>query len=142
VHIPYLGVFGGLAPKGPISGRVVSKINIIEVRANSCMDTQPIYILWYKDSNTYFRSVTYCWLSYSNGEKLFGSPITQYPDLEKTKKELELLDKLYSLHTAVVQTISGYSDVLWTDAQANMESMTEQVNGFQANCKKLPKNPP
>ncbi len=59
---------------------------------------------------------------------------------EKTKKELELLDKLYSLYTAVVQTISGYSDVLWTDAQANMEAMTEQVNGFQANCKKLPKS--
>jgi len=79
------------------------------------------------------------WDSYCEGEELFGLPITQYPELEKCKKELELLDKLYSLYVNVVQTISNYGDNMWTDVVANIDAMTETATGFQNSCKRMPK---
>eukprot|EP00898_Chlorokybus_atmophyticus_P005691 jgi/Chlat1/6122/Chrsp409S05665 len=79
------------------------------------------------------------WDNYTSGEELFGLAITRYPELEKTEKELQLLDRLYSLYVNVITTINGYADILWVDVVANIDSMTEQVNAFQASCKKLPK---
>ena len=79
------------------------------------------------------------WKSYADGEELFGLPITTYPELEKTEKELEFLSTLYDLYSEVISTIDGYADILWTDVVANIEAMTEQVSGFQAACRKLPK---
>lgn len=40
-------------------------------------------------------------LTYSAGEQLFGLPITDYSCLHKTKKELNLLQKLYGLYNQV-----------------------------------------
>ena len=36
------------------------------------------------------------WDNYSSGEELFGLPVTQYPELEKTEKEVVMLDRLYT----------------------------------------------
>lgn len=36
------------------------------------------------------------WVSYVSGEELFGLPITQYDGLEKTEKEVTMLDRLYT----------------------------------------------
>ena len=79
------------------------------------------------------------WDSYCEGEELFGLPITQYPELEACKSELELLDKLYSLYVNVVQTIKNYGADMWTDVVANIENMTETATGFQNSCKRMPK---
>eukprot|EP00217_Crustomastix_stigmatica_P013603 CAMPEP_0183798542 /NCGR_PEP_ID=MMETSP0803_2-20130417/19119_1 /TAXON_ID=195967 /ORGANISM="Crustomastix stigmata, Strain CCMP3273" /LENGTH=4519 /DNA_ID=CAMNT_0026043227 /DNA_START=42 /DNA_END=13598 /DNA_ORIENTATION=- len=84
------------------------------------------------------------WDNISSGEELFGLPITTFPELEKTEKELANLDRLYSLYMNVITTIDGYKDVLWTviktpDGDPNIDSMTETVAGFQAQCKKMPK---
>lgn len=35
------------------------------------------------------------WDSYCGGEELFGLPVTQYPELERTEEEVTMLDKLY-----------------------------------------------
>lgn len=35
------------------------------------------------------------WDSYRSGEELFGLPVTQYPELERTEEEVTMLDKLY-----------------------------------------------
>ena len=35
------------------------------------------------------------WDTYSGGEDLFGLPVTDYPELTKTKKEVDLLEKVY-----------------------------------------------
>ena len=79
------------------------------------------------------------WDSYCEGEELFGLPITDYPELELCKKELELLDKLYSLFVNVVQTIKSYGDMMWGDVVANIEAMSETATGFQNACKRMPK---
>ncbi|PSC73956.1 flagellar outer dynein arm heavy chain gamma [Micractinium conductrix] len=79
------------------------------------------------------------WDSYSSGEELFGLPVTQYPELERTEEEIVMLDKLYSLYVAVITTIRGWGDLLWVDVVEKIDAMSTQVNEFQTSCKKLPK---
>ena len=79
------------------------------------------------------------WDNFSSGEALFGLPVTLYPELEKTEKEIEFLDKLYSLWTNVTRTIGCYVDILWHDVKEQIDVMTETATSFQAQCKKLPK---
>lgn len=55
------------------------------------------------------------WDTYMAGEDLFGLPQNNYPELRKTKKELELLEKLYTLYIVVIQKVNGYADLLWTE---------------------------
>jgi dynein heavy chain len=51
--------------------------------------------------------------SYNAGESLFGLPNKQYPDLEKTAKELTLLDQLYTLYQRVNDTIGKWNEFPW-----------------------------
>ena len=79
------------------------------------------------------------WRNYCSGEELFGLTVTNYPEMEKTEKEIGMLTRLYDLYTNVLSTIDNYADILWTDVVANIDQMSEQVSQFQAQCKKLPK---
>ncbi|CAG9462434.1 unnamed protein product [Pedinophyceae sp. YPF-701] len=79
------------------------------------------------------------WHRYEAGEELFGLPVTQYPELEKTEKELQNLDKLYGLYVDVVQTVEGFSGMLWVEVVEQLQVMMDKVNSFQARVKKLPK---
>ena len=36
------------------------------------------------------------WDGLSSGEELFGLPVTQYPGMEQTEKEVTMLDRLYT----------------------------------------------
>jgi hypothetical protein len=69
--------------------------------------------------------------------------------LEKTKKEIDLLDKLYSLYSKVKDTIAKWKDVSWmeiADERANMPDQTqtqlakmvEQTDTFGRDCQRLP----
>ena len=79
------------------------------------------------------------WDGYSAGEELFGITVTQYPQLEQTEKEINLLDRLYSLYVDAITTINGYGDMLWADVMEQLDGMIEQTTSFQSKCKKLPK---
>ena len=57
------------------------------------------------------------WENYSSGEELFGLPVTQYPELEKTEKEIQMLDRLYNLYVTVISTIKGYGDYFWVSVR-------------------------
>jgi hypothetical protein len=46
--------------------------------------------------------------------------------LEKTKKEIDLLDKLYSLYSKVKDTISKWKDVPWTEIADERANMVDQ----------------
>jgi hypothetical protein len=45
------------------------------------------------------------WENYSSGEELFGLPVTPYPELEASEKEIQMLDRLYNLYVNVITTI-------------------------------------
>uniref|UniRef100_A0A3B4XA16 Dynein axonemal heavy chain 8 n=1 Tax=Seriola lalandi dorsalis TaxID=1841481 RepID=A0A3B4XA16_SERLL len=75
--------------------------------------------------------------TYSSGEKLLGLPVTQYDCLQKKKKELDLLQKLYGLYDAVMTRISRYYGILWTDV--DIEKINAELLEFQNRCRKLPK---
>ncbi|XP_075954128.1 dynein axonemal heavy chain 8-like [Anarhichas minor] len=75
--------------------------------------------------------------TYTAGEQLLGLPISDYDCLHKKKKELDLLQKLYSLYDAVMSKISGYYGILWT--HVDIEKINAELLEFQNRCRKLPK---
>ncbi|XP_040838895.1 dynein heavy chain 8, axonemal isoform X1 [Ochotona curzoniae] len=76
-------------------------------------------------------------VTYSSGEQLFGLPVTDYEILHKTRKELNLLQKLYGLYDTVMGSISGYYEILWGDV--DIEKINAELQEFQNRCRKLPK---
>eukprot|EP00117_Sycon_ciliatum_P004310 scpid857/ scgid8744/ Dynein heavy chain 5, axonemal; Axonemal beta dynein heavy chain 5; Ciliary dynein heavy chain 5 len=75
--------------------------------------------------------------TYSDGEALFGLEVTAYTDLQRIRKELNLLQKLYSLYNTVNDTIDGYYDILWLEV--DIEKINSDLLDFQNRCRKLPK---
>ncbi|XP_029979745.1 dynein heavy chain 5, axonemal-like [Sphaeramia orbicularis] len=69
------------------------------------------------------------YITYSGGEELFGLVVNEYPDLQRIKRELSLLAKLYSLYNAVIDNVSGYYDILWADL--NIEKVNTELQDFQ-----------
>ncbi|KAJ8315371.1 LOW QUALITY PROTEIN: hypothetical protein KUTeg_007521 [Tegillarca granosa] len=77
------------------------------------------------------------YVTYSGGEELFGLEITQYPDLQRIRKELNLLQKLYSLYNVVLENVNGYFDIPWVEI--DIEKINNELLDFQNKCRKLPK---
>ena len=75
--------------------------------------------------------------TYKGGEELFGLPVTDYPDLFRIRKELSLLQKLYSLYNNVVDGVDGYYEIPW--AEVNIEKINAELLDFQNRCRKLPR---
>ncbi|KAM8731517.1 dynein axonemal heavy chain 5 [Acanthopagrus schlegelii] len=80
-----------------------------------------------------WRKYTTC----SGGEELFGLPVNEYPELQRIKRELSLLSKLYTLYNAVIDSVAGYYDILWADL--NIEKINTELQDFQNRIRKLPK---
>ncbi|XP_023670867.2 dynein axonemal heavy chain 5 isoform X1 [Paramormyrops kingsleyae] len=77
------------------------------------------------------------YVTYTGGEDLFGLPLTQHPQLLDIRKQLTLLQKLYSLYNNVIDTVNSYHDILWADV--NIEKINNELLDFQARCRKLPR---
>ncbi|XP_053350448.1 dynein axonemal heavy chain 5 [Clarias gariepinus] len=77
------------------------------------------------------------YITFSSGEQLFGLTVNEYPDLHRIKKELNLLSKLYSLYNCVIESVNGYSEILWADL--NIEKINSELQDFQNRIRKLPK---
>ncbi|KAL5009928.1 hypothetical protein ScPMuIL_012233 [Solemya velum] len=75
--------------------------------------------------------------TYSGGEELFGLQVTQYPDLQRIRKELNLSQKLYQLYNDVLEKVNGYYDIPWVDI--DIEKINNDIIDFQNRCRKLPK---
>jgi dynein heavy chain len=76
--------------------------------------------------------------SYSGGEELFALPLTDYPDLIQTEKELKLADQLFALYVDVLGTLNDWKSVLWVDVAKNIGDMNEKIEAFSLRCKKMP----
>jgi dynein heavy chain len=46
------------------------------------------------------------YVTFSGGEELFGLPVTQYPELQRIRKELNVAQKLYQLYNVVLETVN------------------------------------
>jgi dynein heavy chain len=78
------------------------------------------------------------WETYTAGEELFCLPVTEFPTLAKIKKELKLLQSLYSLYNDVLEKRGVYYETLWTEVI--FDKMNTEMNDFQNKIKKLPKS--
>jgi dynein heavy chain len=67
--------------------------------------------------------------TYSGGEQLFGLEVTQYPQLTRIRKELGLLQKLYTLYNQVNECVDGYFEIPW--AEVNTEKINAELTEFQ-----------
>ncbi len=76
--------------------------------------------------------------SFFAGERLFGLPHQDYPALDETKKEIQLLDKLYNLYSKVLETIAQWKDINWLDLKEQIDDMIEQIEVFGRECTRLP----
>lgn len=68
-------------------------------------------------------SIDWIYLCIAGGEELFGLPVTEYDELQRIRRELGLLQKLYSLYNSVIENVNGYQDILWSDIDV------EKING-------------
>ncbi|GFT85548.1 dynein heavy chain 5, axonemal [Trichonephila clavipes] len=75
--------------------------------------------------------------SYREGEELFALPISEYPILTQTKKDMVLLQKLFTLFNQAMKKINGYYEYAWKDVDVLV--ITEELADFQNKCLRLPK---
>ena len=68
-----------------------------------------------RDFQQQYTQIEEKWQACTNGEELFGLPITDYKELSSIKSNLKYLDKLYSLYNEVISQISGLNDKSWAD---------------------------
>jgi dynein heavy chain len=68
--------------------------------------------------------------TYSGGEELFGLPVTDYPELQRIRKELNLLQKLYQLYNDVLERVRNYYDIAWVEI--DIEKINAELLEFQA----------
>ncbi|KFB36573.1 AGAP007675-PA-like protein [Anopheles sinensis] len=74
---------------------------------------------------------------YESGETFLGLKVNEYPVLQRRKKELNLLNKLYSLYLQVMKSIEQYYETPWKEV--NIEHINAELIDFQNRCRKLPK---
>uniref|UniRef100_A0A2K5U8Y9 Dynein axonemal heavy chain 5 n=1 Tax=Macaca fascicularis TaxID=9541 RepID=A0A2K5U8Y9_MACFA len=84
-----------------------------------------------------FDNIYRKYITYTGGEELFGLPVTQYPQLLEIKKQLHLLQKIYTLYNSVIETVNSYYDILWSEV--NIEKINNELLEFQNRCRKLPR---
>ena len=73
------------------------------------------------------------------GEELFALRSTPFHEITKTRKEINLIEQLYSLWSDVDASSTTWSSVLWCEMSDQVSGMLETVNGFDAKSKKLPR---
>jgi dynein heavy chain len=74
---------------------------------------------------------------FSAGEKLFGLKVNEYPELQKRRRDINYLNRLYKLYNDVMRTVDDYFKLPF--AKINMEKINTEIQEFVNRCKLLPK---
>ncbi|XP_058810344.1 dynein axonemal heavy chain 8 [Phymastichus coffea] len=85
----------------------------------------------------WFDSLWERYETYSSGESLFGIEITEYPELNHRKRELNLLQKLYGLYLQVMHSVDGYYKMPWSELDTDV--IIAELTDFQNKCRRLPR---
>jgi len=67
--------------------------------------------------------------TFSGGEELFGLEVTEYPELQRIRRELNLLQKLYQLYNGVLDRVRSYHDIAWLDI--DVDNINAELVDFQ-----------
>ena len=55
--------------------------------------------------------------------------VTEYPNIQRIRKELGLLQKLYNLYNSVIDNVNGYYDILWQEI--DIEKINNELLEYQ-----------
>ncbi len=75
---------------------------------------------------------------YKAGQDLFGIPRTSFPELDVTKKEMQLLDLLSRLYKDVSAMEADWSLCPWFSVPSRVDDMIKEVEAFTLRCKRMP----
>jgi dynein heavy chain len=78
---------------------------------------------------------------YHSGEELFALSHTEYPELHKTKSEIDLMDTLYGLYVEVHEYLDiEWPHLPWEDVFQEMPSIRERMDQFMARLARMPRS--
>jgi dynein heavy chain, axonemal len=77
---------------------------------------------------------------YQNGELLFALPVTEYPEFDRTRKELALLGRLYGLFRDVNARMVEWERLLWDELRRKetIDAIQAEMDALNARCTKMP----
>jgi dynein heavy chain len=93
--------------------------------------------IWYLGNWQLLNSTTYLCQTTFSESKLQTLKFFYFLELNKIKKELNLLQRLYKLYNDVIDSVNNYHNIPW--AEVNIEDINNELLEFQNRCRKLPK---
>ncbi len=75
---------------------------------------------------------------YRGGEEMFALRHSEYPDLEKAKKNVKIASQLFDLYQDVIRTINEWKQMPWGNVALNINEMSDVMDSYAGRCKKLP----
>lgn len=76
---------------------------------------------------------------YRGGEEMFALPFSEYPDLERTSKDILIASQLFDLYVDVIRSINEWENLYWSTVSSNLEEMNSKMESYSGRCKQLPK---
>lgn len=75
---------------------------------------------------------------YHGGEHIFALPFREYPNLDRTKKDILIASQLFDLYMDVIRSINEWKGMSWLTISSNIGDMSDLMESYAGRCKKLP----
>lgn len=75
---------------------------------------------------------------YQDGERLFGTSVTEFPTIVENKRIFNLLKKLYDLYSTVNRSIETWLNIPY--GRIHVDEINESLVDYSNKCRKLPKS--